>query len=61
MQAIFAVASQFCTVSTFVPAQFWWILCCLTLMALPLVIWDFYRKGYNIKYQVGRAFLLPFS
>lgn len=26
------------------PLQFWWVLCSLTLLALPLVVWDFTRK-----------------
>ena len=31
--------------------QFWWIICCLAFVALPLAVWDFTRKGYDIRYQ----------
>jgi hypothetical protein len=41
--------------------QCWWVLCTLTLAALPLMIWDFRRKGYNIKLQgwfIGGVFVI---
>ena len=29
----------------------WWILCTLTILALPLTIWEFSQKDYDIHYQ----------
>ncbi len=31
--------------------QLWWFLCSLTILALPLMFWDFHRKGYDLHYQ----------
>jgi uncharacterized membrane protein YhfC len=37
------------------------VLCALALLALPLMVWDFKRKGYSIKLQgwfVGGLFVI---
>ncbi|GAX79883.1 hypothetical protein CEUSTIGMA_g7323.t1 [Chlamydomonas eustigma] len=40
---------------------FWWFLCTLTILALPLTIWEFSSQGYDIHYQawfIGGIFVI---